>query len=529
MTKRALFAVLVVALLLPAASEAAFPGANGKIAFVRAGDIWTMNPDGTGQVNLTNTPQAEADPAWSPDGSRIAFAKQTGPGFTTQVFVMSADGTGVTPVTTSSPGGADPSWSPDGNRLAFSESRGFISTINVDGTDETIIADAEDGDPEWSPDGTKVAYHEGQRCGGSGSSIYTGPADPPLGDQPAGFEVTPCEGFEHSRHYYPNWSPDGQRIVYVFDLWDSTAQSLQTIRPDRTDRQTVTTFASGFPASKPAWSPDGSKFVFAHRATQGSLQRVKTINANGTNFVDLAEGHSPDWQPLPPNSYPRPQGAGPARFALVPAYAPCDTPNATHGGALAEPSCNPPVRISEHVTLPTPDANGGTISFGFQGHLRVRPIIGDRESPTDEADVSIEVSGSDLRCSATNPPATCGAANNALDGYPPLNDYTGELDAVFFLRITDKNSTFATNPGRAATVEDMDLHFTVPCVGTSGTGQGGICSTSTTVEALLPGAIVEGRRSIWELDRVHVRDGGADGDAATSGNRVLLRPGVFVP
>ena len=74
MAKRVVLAVLLATLLVPAASQAAFPGANGKIAFVRSGDIWTMNPGGTGQVNLTNSAENESSPAWSADGQQIAFA-----------------------------------------------------------------------------------------------------------------------------------------------------------------------------------------------------------------------------------------------------------------------------------------------------------------------------------------------------------------------------------------------------------------------------------------------------------------------
>src|SRR3954447_8887580 len=84
-----LLGVLALALLLgvPATAHAAFPGQNGKIAFASGGDIWTMNPDGSGQVNLTNDAATQGSPSWSPDGTKIAYDQGD------QTFVMNADGT----------------------------------------------------------------------------------------------------------------------------------------------------------------------------------------------------------------------------------------------------------------------------------------------------------------------------------------------------------------------------------------------------------------------------------------------------
>src|SRR5688572_17563925 len=88
--------------------QAAFPGQNGKIAYERDGDIWSMNPDGTAQTNLTNTPDAEFQPAWSPDGTKIAFARAE------DIWVMQADGTGAVNLTSGiSPFSSEyyPAWS----------------------------------------------------------------------------------------------------------------------------------------------------------------------------------------------------------------------------------------------------------------------------------------------------------------------------------------------------------------------------------------------------------------------------------
>ena len=80
----------LAAMALAPAAQATFPGGNGKIAFARSGDIWTMNPDGTGGANLTSSADSERNPAWPPDGKRIAFDSNDGSG--TRVYVMFSDG-----------------------------------------------------------------------------------------------------------------------------------------------------------------------------------------------------------------------------------------------------------------------------------------------------------------------------------------------------------------------------------------------------------------------------------------------------
>ncbi len=74
------FALAVGSVTLVPTSRAAFPGLNGKIAFETGRDgnseIYSMNPDGSGQTNLTNNSTVDVNPAWSPDGTKIAFASE---------------------------------------------------------------------------------------------------------------------------------------------------------------------------------------------------------------------------------------------------------------------------------------------------------------------------------------------------------------------------------------------------------------------------------------------------------------------
>lgn len=129
--RRTPFLVLVVALgwvAMPARSEAAFPGANGNILFQtnRGGDreIYAMSADGDAQVALTDNTSFDGEPAWSPDGLRIAFHSDRGSGGLDQeIYVMNTSGGDQTALTSSASGEFAPSWSPDGRRIAFYSDR----------------------------------------------------------------------------------------------------------------------------------------------------------------------------------------------------------------------------------------------------------------------------------------------------------------------------------------------------------------------------------------------------------------------
>ncbi len=211
---------------------------------------------------------------------------------------------------------------------------------------------------------------------------------------------------------------------------------------------------------------------------------------------------------LVPN-YPRPRGATPIRVALVPAYAPCASPNRTHGPALAFGSCNPPAQQSAQLTVGTPDANSRTANS--EGHVRFGTVVGDPGTPADEADVTLRVELTDVRRRSD------------------LADYTGQLQASAALRITDRDNAPPAGGSPAASVQDGTFAWTVPCAATADTAVGATCSVVTSADAVTPGVIKEGMRAIWQLGQVQVFDGGADGQASTTPNTLFATQGVFVP
>lgn len=101
---------------------AAFPGANGMIAFttdrgygVNDDEIYVMNADGSGQTRLTFNSASDWLPSWSPDGSKIAF--QSGRDESFEIYVMNADGSQQSRITFNAAADEDPAWSPDGSKM----------------------------------------------------------------------------------------------------------------------------------------------------------------------------------------------------------------------------------------------------------------------------------------------------------------------------------------------------------------------------------------------------------------------------
>jgi predicted acyl esterase len=227
------------------------------------------------------------------------------------------------------------------------------------------------------------------------------------------------------------------------------------------------------------------------------------VQAPASKVVPPGYQLASDFQPA--GAYARPKAATPMRLALVPAYQACTSATSTHGAPLSFGSCVPG-QSSTFLTVGTPDANSRTANS--VGSVRLDVVA---NNPGTLSDVLVGVSMTDVR--------------NSSD----LSDYTGELSVRNSVRVTDKQNG-TTNNG--ATVQDFPFPVTVPCAATgppSDTSIGSTCSVSTSFDAVMPGAVPEGARSIWQLGQVEVFDGGADGLASTTPNQVFARQGVFVP
>jgi TolB protein len=289
----------VLAACLTGSASAAFPGQNGKIAFDTitggGGGVYVIQPDGTGFQQVV--PRGE-DPAWSADGSRLAYIRGSSFG---GLFVASADGSGEALLReVSGEIGVlheffDPAWSPDGGTIAYVwvESRcppreactpvpHGIRAIAPDGTGDRRLIGAPAGNPAFSPDGTRIAWDVGFAA--PDAAIHVSNADG------TGDTVLAQSGWE------PSWSPDGSRIAFSRAVDGET--EIHAMNADGTG-VTRLTFLPGSDRT-PAWSPDGTKIAWSHG------NQLWTMNVDGSAPAQLFPavgsvfiGLYPDWQPLP--------------------------------------------------------------------------------------------------------------------------------------------------------------------------------------------------------------------------------------
>src|SRR5262245_7461062 len=306
-------ALAITALWLAAASPpawATFPGMNGRLAFSSDGkgnfDIHTMNPDGSGQVDIADVSTFDVEPAWSPDGAKLAF--RSGRLNAGEIYTMNADGTGLTQLTFDSFRDRFPTWSPDGSMLAFPSNRNdpnFATCGETDTCSEDIFVisaaggplqqltflGGHTGHPRFSPDGRFLAYESDV----NGSAVYKLDLQTFLATK-----LTP----DDLQAGQPDWSPDGTKIAFVNDYACSSKSGQgKACKSDifvmNEDGGSITQLTFKFGNNlDPHWSPEGDKIAFSHgNNLQFNQQQIYVMNSDGTGITKITSDNNNNMTP----------------------------------------------------------------------------------------------------------------------------------------------------------------------------------------------------------------------------------------
>lgn len=222
----------------------------------------------------------QVDPAWSPDGRKVAFVSRRDG--RSHVYVMRADGTGTRRFTSSEPDDDGPTWSPDGRRIAFSRV-GDLFAIPSSGGPARRIGPALGGealDPAWSPDGKLIAY-DYRPPGYSIREIWVAGSDGKGARQ-----VTTLR--EVSTR--PAWSPDGGRIAFQSNANGGHVE-IYSVALDGSGVRRET--RSGVDTFDPDWSPNGKEIAFSRDGAIWAIDR----SGHERKLTSGENDAAPVWRP----------------------------------------------------------------------------------------------------------------------------------------------------------------------------------------------------------------------------------------
>ena len=241
---------------------------TAKIVFTSRRDgnfeIYSMNPDGSDQKNLTRHRARDSAPVWSPTGEQILFVSDRGG--VEDLYLMDADGTNVRQVFKKLIGREFPTWSPDGKAVAYQRFHTFsIYTASIDGKDETKVADGLW--PAWSPNGFEIAFMAAKFVWTENGNLQA----PNVRVQIINLQTHVEEKLLPGKigMFDPAWAPDSTQIAFSWRsvLFEGKAgervRGIYVVNRDgRGLRKIIDAEDAVASVFNPTWSPDGNELIY---------------------------------------------------------------------------------------------------------------------------------------------------------------------------------------------------------------------------------------------------------------------------
>ncbi len=245
-------------------------------------DVYRKAIDGRTTTQLTTDPADDLMPSASPDGKQIAFASNRNGNW--DIFVMSVDGGPPTQVTSDADDEVQPTWAPDSRRLGFSRKNGRTETWEIWIVDTSAPAArtfvCEGFLPRWSPEASqdRLLFQRARQRGSRLYGLWTIELERGEGKNP-----TEIVSAKNAAVLQPNWSPDGEQIVFTTVVnpdgnseWPAQSD-IWTVYRDGTNRVSLTN--SRFRNMQPAWGVDGRVYFVSNR---GGVENIWSVAAPST-------------------------------------------------------------------------------------------------------------------------------------------------------------------------------------------------------------------------------------------------------
>lgn len=244
-------------------------------------DGFALNADRLFRYNLT----------WSPDSRRIAFEGQLTGRDSASILVVGLDESGPTPITPANLAAETPAWSPDGSVIAF-QTRGELHVVGPDGSNEHRLGSVPDvvgNGPDWTPDGVRLAV---SAIVGTQADIFVISAD--------GSTVVDVSG-NPADERNPSWSPDGSRLAWARHPADDSARAWIVTADSEGGHQIEIREHADLAA--PVWAPDGSQIFSYVLGPDNVFHQIVVLDPAGVAPVIRipTEGNvgNGNWQRLP--------------------------------------------------------------------------------------------------------------------------------------------------------------------------------------------------------------------------------------